>query len=108
MKKLEATIHPHKLSAVQQALLGNGIGKIAFFYGKDTGHVESHPQFYRGSAVSRGYLPMIKIEVIVADDLAQAATASIMNAARTTESGEPMVLMTNVDYATTEAYKEST
>ena len=90
MKKIEAIIKPFKLEEVKDALADLGIEGMTVSEVKGFGRQKGHTEIYRGSEYTVDFLPKIKIEVVVADDLAEKATGAIVKAAAQLKS-EPLV-----------------
>ena len=99
MKKIEAIIKPFKLDEVRDALADLGIGGMTVCevagYGRQNGRTE----LYRGSEYASNFLPKIKLEIVVADDLAPAVSAAIAEAARTGKIGDGKIFISKVDEA---------
>jgi nitrogen regulatory protein P-II 1 len=97
MKKIEAIIRPHLLDAVRSALqelevVGMTISEVQG-YGRQRGHTET----YRGAEYQIEFVPKIKIEVIVADDLEDFSVHAIMETARTGKFGDGKIFVLPVD-----------
>ncbi len=99
MKKIEAIIKPFKLDEVRDALADLGIGGMTVCevcgFGRQNGRTET----YLGSEYSSAFLPKLKLEIVVADGLAAAACAAIVEAARTGKIGDGKVFISKVDEA---------
>lgn len=72
MKKIEAVIKPFKLDEVKDALQDIGVQGMTVLEAKGYGRQKGHSELYRGAEYVIDFLPKIKIEVVVADDLAPA------------------------------------
>jgi nitrogen regulatory protein P-II 1 len=99
MKKIEAIIRPHKLDDVQEALLEAGIKGMTVFEARGVGRQKGHKEIYRGSEYEVGLLPKIKIEVVVADTVADRAVEIILKAAKTGEIGDGKVFVSTIEEA---------
>jgi nitrogen regulatory protein PII len=97
MKKIEAIIKPFKLEEVKEALADLGVEGMTVSEVKGFGRQKGHTEIYRGSEYTVDFLPKIKIEVILADTLAQSATDAIVKAARTGKIGDGKVFISSVD-----------
>ncbi len=86
MKKLEAIIKPFKLEEVKEALAG---------FGRQKGHTE----IYRGSEYTVDFLPKVKVEVVMADDLIEKAVNVVVAAAKTGKIGDGKVFVLPVEHA---------
>lgn len=97
MKKIEAIIRPHLLDAVRSALqevdvVGMTISEVQG-YGRQRGHTET----YRGAEYKIEFIPKIKIEVIIPDDLEEFAVNAIMKTSRTGKFGDGKVFVMPVE-----------
>lgn len=97
MKKVEAIIRPHLLDAVRTALqevavVGMTISEVQG-YGRQRGHTET----YRGTEYQIEFIPKIKIEVIVPDEIEDAATQAIIKTGRTGKFGDGKIFVVPLD-----------
>ena len=99
MKKIEAIIKPFKLEEVKDALGEIGIEGMTVTEVKGFGRQKGHTEIYRGSEYTVDFLPKIKIEVVLADDLLDNAVSTIVKAAKTGKIGDGKVFITNVEEA---------
>lgn len=99
MKKIEAIIKPFKLEEVKEALADMGVEGMTVSEVKGFGRQKGHTEIYRGSEYTVDFLPKIKIEVVLADNLAHTATTAIVKAARTGKIGDGKVFISQVDEA---------
>ena len=81
MKKIEAIVKPFKLDEVKEALQGMGIQGMTVTEVKGFGRQKGHPELYRGAEYVVDFLPKIKIEVAVSDEMADKAVQAIVEAA---------------------------
>ncbi len=88
MKKIEAVIKPHKLDEVKDALHELGVAGMTAYEVKGFGRQKGHTEVYRGAEYTVDFVPKLKIEVVVDDDLAEQAEQAIMMAARTEKIGD--------------------
>ncbi len=86
MKKIEAIIKPFKLDEVKEALQEVGLQGITVTEAKGFGRQKGHTELYRGAEYVVDFLPKVKIEVILADDLVDKAVEAIQTAARPTSN----------------------
>jgi nitrogen regulatory protein P-II 1 len=100
MKKLEAVIKPFKLEEVKDALAELGIDGMTVTEVKGFGRQKGHTEIYRGSEYTVDFLPKIKIEIVLADDIADKAVETIIKAARTGKIGDGKVFVLPVEAAT--------
>src|SRR5215475_10490256 len=99
MKKIEAIIKPFKLEEVKDALAELGIEGMTVSEVKGFGRQKGHTEIYRGSEYTVDFLPKIKIEVVLTDDMTDSATAAIVKAAKTGKIGDGKVFVSKVDDA---------
>ena len=96
MKKIEAIIKPFKLEDVKEALHEIGIEGMTVTEVKGFGRQKGHTEIYRGSEYTVDFLPKIKIEVVLTDDLTEKAVAAIVKAAKTGKIGDGKVFISPV------------
>src|SRR2546430_15138895 len=87
MKKLEAIIEPFKLEEVKEALAELGIEGMTVTEVKGFGRQKGHTEIYRGSEYTVDFLPKVKVEVVLADDMVEKAVSVVVAAAKTGEIG---------------------
>ena|SRR5205814_6948854 len=97
MKKVEAIIRPHLLEAVKNALqevnvVGMTIGEVQG-YGRQRGHTET----YRGAEYQIEFIPKIKLEVVLPDEIEDAAIEAIIKTARTGKFGDGKIFVVPLD-----------
>ncbi|MDL1893106.1 P-II family nitrogen regulator [Sphingobacteriales bacterium CHB3] len=97
MKKVEAIIRPFRIDDVREALAEIGVKGMTLTEVKGYGRQKGHTELYRGSEYQIDFLPKIKIEVIVADGMADKVVDTIMNAARTGQVGDGKIFVYPVD-----------
>ena len=97
MKMLIAIIKPFKLDEVREALSQIGVQGITVTEVKGFGRQKGHTELYRGAEYVVDFLPKIKIEVVVADDLVDRCVDAIVKAARTGKIGDGKIFVTNVE-----------
>ena len=96
MKKIEAVIKPFKLDEVKEALQDIGVQGMTVLEAKGYGRQKGHSELYRGAEYVIDFLPKLKIEVIVADDMVATVTDAIITAARTGKIGDGKIFITDV------------
>lgn len=94
MKKIEAVIKPFKLDEVKRALNEVGVQGMTVSEVKGFGRTKGKKEVYRGSAYIVDLLPKIKLEIVVADDLADTVVDVLEKSARTGEIGDGKVFVT--------------
>ena len=99
MKKIEAIIRPFRIDDVREALGEVGVKGMTLTEVKGYGRQKGHTELYRGSEYQIDFLPKIKIEVIVADRLADKVVDTIVNAAKTGQVGDGKIFIYNVEDA---------
>ncbi|MEQ6290624.1 P-II family nitrogen regulator [Vogesella sp. GCM10023246] len=97
MKKIEAIIKPFKLDEVREALSEIGINGLTVTEVKGFGRQKGHTELYRGAEYVVDFLPKVKIEVVIADDLVDRALESIVSSARTGKIGDGKIFVTSVE-----------
>src|SRR5438105_852313 len=99
MKKIEAIIKPFKLDEVKDALAEIGVEGMTVTEVKGFGRQKGHTEIYRGSEYTVDFLPKIKIETVLADNLVDQAVAAIVAAAKTNKIGDGKIFVFTVDEA---------
>ncbi len=91
MKKVEAIIKPHRLDDVKEALGTLGVTGMTAYEVKGFGRQKGHTEIYRGAEYTVNFVPKLKIEIVVDDDLALKVEQAIVDAARTGKIGDGKV-----------------
>ena len=99
MKKVEAIIKPFKLEEVKEALSEIGVVGMTVTEVKGFGRQKGHTEIYRGSEYTVDFLPKVKIEVVLTDDLVEKAIDIIVKAAKTGKIGDGKVFVVPVEQA---------
>jgi len=99
MQKVEAIIKPFKLDEVKEALNAIGIQGITVSEVKGFGRQKGHTELYRGAEYVVDFLPKIKIEIVVVDDLVGKVTDAIQSAANTGRIGDGKIFVLPVGEA---------
>jgi len=97
MRKVEAIIKPFKLDEVKEALHGIGIQGMTVTEVKGFGRQKGHTELYRGAEYVVDFLPKIKIEIAVSDDLVDKVVDAIVQAANTGRIGDGKIFVTNME-----------
>ncbi|MDT8345022.1 MAG: P-II family nitrogen regulator [Thermohalobaculum sp.] len=97
MKKVEAVIKPFKLDEVKEALQEIGIQGLSVLEAKGFGRQKGHTELYRGAEYVVDFLPKVKIEVVVGDEMLDATIEAIVAAARTGKIGDGKIFVSNVE-----------
>ena len=99
MKKIEAIIKPFKLEEVKDALAELGVEGMTVTEVKGFGRQKGHTEIYRGSEYTVDFLPKVKIEVVLSDEVADKAVMAIVTAAKTGKIGDGKVFVLPVESA---------
>ncbi len=99
MKKIEAVIRPFRIDDVREALAEVGVKGMTLTEVKGYGRQKGHTEVYRGSEYQIDFLPKIKLEIVVADKLADEAVDVILKAAKTGQVGDGKIFIYEVEDA---------
>lgn len=99
MKKIEAIIRPHLLESVKDALQALGVQGLTISEVKGFGRQKGHTEVYRGSEYKVEFVPKLKLEVVVDDDLVEQAAEAVIKTARTGKFGDGKIFIFPVDEA---------
>jgi nitrogen regulatory protein P-II 1 len=99
MKKIEAIIKPFKLDEVKDALNQIGLKGITVLEAKGFGRQKGHTELYRGAEYVVDFLPKVKLEIVVGDDMVAKAVEAIQNAARTGRIGDGKIFISTIEQA---------
>ncbi|HIM25497.1 MAG TPA: P-II family nitrogen regulator [Rhodospirillales bacterium] len=99
MKKIEAIIKPFKLDEVKEALHEIGLQGITVLEAKGFGRQKGHTELYHGAEYVVDFLPKVKIELVLDDDMLERAVDAIQQAAHTGRIGDGKVFISTVDDA---------
>ena len=99
MKKIEAIIKPFKLDEVKEALNEVGLQGITVTEAKGFGRQKGHTELYRGAEYVVDFLPKVKIEVVLPDDMVEPALEAIKDSARTGRIGDGKIFVTTIEEA---------
>jgi len=99
MKKIEAIIKPFKIEEVKDALSELGIEGMTVTEVKGFGRQKGHTEIYRGSEYTVDFLPKVKLELVVADTVVDAAIKAIVESAKTGKIGDGKVFVLPVENA---------
>ena len=99
MKKIEAIVKPFKLDEVKEALQAIGIQGMTVTEVKGFGRQKGHTELYRGAEYVVDFLPKIKVEVVVSDELADKAVQAIVSAANTGRIGDGKIFVYDIQEA---------
>ena len=99
MKLIKAIIKPFKLEEMKEALAEVGIEGMTVTEVKGFGRQKGHTEIYRGSEYTVDFLPKVKIEIVVADEIVQKTAEAIVKAAKTGKIGDGKVFVLPIDEA---------
>ena len=99
MKKIEAIIKPFKLDDVKEALTGIGVVGMTVSEVRGFGRQKGHTELYRGGEYTIDFLPKIKVEVVVSDQLLPKVVEVIAAAAKTGNIGDGKIFVHPVETA---------
>jgi nitrogen regulatory protein P-II 1 len=97
LKKLEAIVRPHVLDAVKTALQEVGAVGMTVSEVKGFGRQKGHTETYRGSEYQVEFLPKIKIEVVLPDELVEASVDAVLKSAKTGKFGDGKVFVSSLE-----------
>ena len=97
MKKIEAVIKPFKLDEVKEALQEVGLQGITVTEAKGFGRQKGHTELYRGAEYVVDFLPKVKIELIIEDEMVEKAVEAIRASAHTGRIGDGKIFVTNIE-----------
>ena len=97
MKKIEAIIKPFKLDEVKEALQEVGVQGITVTEAKGFGRQKGHTELYRGAEYVVDFLPKVKIEIVLPNELVDRAVEAIQKAARTGRIGDGKIFISSVE-----------
>ncbi len=99
MKKIDAIIKPFKLDEVKEALQEVGIMGMTVTEAKGFGRQKGHTELYRGAEYTVDFLPKIKIEIVLADEMVEEALEAIKTSASLGKIGDAKIFVTSVEQA---------
>ncbi|HUH86776.1 MAG TPA: P-II family nitrogen regulator [Pusillimonas sp.] len=99
MKLIAAIIKPFKLDEVREALADIGVSGLTVTEVKGFGRQKGHTELYRGAEYVVDFLPKIRIEVVVPDEMVEPAIEAIVKAARTGKIGDGKIFVMPVEQA---------
>ena len=99
MKKIEAIIKPFKLDEVKEALHEVGLQGMTVTEAKGFGRQKGHTELYRGAEYVVDFLPKIKLEIVIDDNLLERAVEAIQKSAHTGRIGDGKIFVSSVEEA---------
>jgi nitrogen regulatory protein P-II 1 len=97
MKKIEAIIKPFKLDDVHEALAEVGITGMTVSEVKGFGRQKGHTELYRGAEYMVDFLPKVKLEIVVNEDVVDQCVDTIIETAQTGKIGDGKIFITDVE-----------
>ena len=97
MKLITAIIKPFKMDDVREALSEIGVAGVTATEVKGFGRQKGHTELYRGAEYVVDFLPKVKLEIAVADDMVEKAVSTIVNAANTGKIGDGKIFVSNLE-----------
>ena len=97
MKLVSAIIKPFKLDDVREAIAGMGIEGMTVTEVKGFGRQKGHTELYRGAEYQVDFLPKVKIELVIQDELLERAIDVIVDTARTGKIGDGKIFVTDLE-----------
>lgn len=97
MKKIEAIIKPFKLDDVKEALQELGLQGITVVEARGFGRQKGHTELYRGAEYIVDFLPKVKIELIIENDMVEKTVEAILSAAQTGRIGDGKIFISDVE-----------
>ena len=97
MKKIEVIIKPFKLEDVKDALVEIGITGMSVYDVKGYGRQQGHSELYRGAEYVVDFLPKIKLDIVVKDDMVETAINAIVNSAKTGKIGDGKIFVSSLE-----------
>ncbi len=99
MKKIEAIIRPFKLDEVKEALLEEGVRGMTISEVRGYGRQKGHKEVYRGSEYEIEFVPKLKIEIVVNDDIVDKIVDAILKTAKTNQVGDGKIFISEIQDA---------
>ena len=97
MKKIEAIIKPFKLDEVKEALQDVGVQGLSVVEVKGFGRQKGHTELYRGAEYMVDFLPKVKLEIVVTEDVADKCVETIIETAQTGKIGDGKIFVTDIE-----------
>jgi nitrogen regulatory protein P-II 1 len=99
MKKIEAIIKPFRLDEVKDALTAIGVGGMTVSEVRGFGRQKGHTELYRGAEYVVDFLPKVKVEVVVPDDMVEKVVKAIIDSAKTGKVGDGKIFIYPIEQA---------
>ncbi|BFI97482.1 MAG: P-II family nitrogen regulator [Rhodanobacter sp.] len=99
MKLISCIIRPHKLEEVRDALTNAGVSGITVSEVRGFGRQKGHTELYRGAEYVVDFLPKLKVEVVVTDEMLEATLEAVQQSAKTGSVGDGKIFVSPIDQA---------
>lgn len=96
MKKIEAIVRHHKVDEVKEALISIGFQGMTITEVRGFGRQRGHTETYRGTEYQVDFVPKVKLEIVVGDELLDKAISAIVTSAKTGQVGDGKIFVTNL------------
>jgi nitrogen regulatory protein P-II 1 len=96
MKKIEAIVRHHKVDDVKEALVGVGLQGMTITEVRGFGRQRGHTETYRGTEYRIDFVPKVKIEVVVGDEILDKTVSAIVGAAKTGQVGDGKIFVSDL------------
>jgi len=96
MKKIDAIVKPYKVDEVKDALTKVGVHGMTVTEVKGFGRQRGHTELYRGAEYSVEFIPKVRLEILIADDMEDAVVDALVKAARTGKIGDGKIVVSQV------------
>ncbi|MDH5542635.1 MAG: P-II family nitrogen regulator [Nitrospinota bacterium] len=97
MKKIEAIVKPFKLGEVKEKLIEIGVQGMTVTEVKGFGRQKGHTELYRGTEYNIDFLPKVKLEIVIPDELAEKVIEVVIDGARTGQIGDGKIFISNIE-----------
>jgi len=99
MKKIECIIKPFKLDEVREKLIDMGVAGMTVIEVKGYGRQKGHTELYRGAEYTVDFIPKVRLEIVVTDEMMLRTVDAIVEAARTGQIGDGKIFVSSVEEA---------
>jgi nitrogen regulatory protein P-II 1 len=96
MKKVEAIVRHHKVEDVKEALVAKGLHGMTLTEVRGFGRQRGHTETYRGTEYRIDFVPKVKVEIVVSDELLDGTVAAIVAAAKTGQVGDGKIFVSDL------------
>ena len=97
MKKIVAIVKPFKLEEVKEKLVGIGVQGMTITEVKGFGRQKGHTELYRGTEYTIDFLPKIKMEIVVPEEITEKAVDAILESANTGQVGDGKIFVSAIE-----------